>query len=51
MRFIGWVTGLFIVGLLASCGDGDSSPTVVVTPPVPTGPPPLDLLFTYSSEK
>lgn len=51
MRFISWLTGLFIVGLLASCGDEDSSPTVVATPPVLTGPPPLELLFTYSSEK
>ncbi len=50
MRFMCWLSLVVICGLLLNCGDPDST-TSISPATAPAGPPPLELLFTYSSEK
>lgn len=51
MRLFLLLSALVALCALAACGDSDASASTPTTPPVPAGPPPLELLFTYSSEK
>jgi Ca-activated chloride channel family protein len=49
MRILGWLSLICTCVLVLGCGDAE--PPSSTTAAVSAGPPPLELLFTYSSEK
>ncbi len=52
MRHFLLLSALFLITALSGCGDNEPPVTVTaIAPAVPAGPPALELLFTYSSEK